>query len=107
MTPAESRPRVVVRFAAESELLVSGMLAGGRELANQPAVVDAPRGNGHVVMFANNPMWRNETQGSYSLLLNAILNWDHLSAGLPPAPQPANRPNTRPGEEIEEEEQIQ
>ena len=43
----EMRPRIVVRFAAdEKDLLVSGMLAGGRELANRPAVVDVPRGQG-------------------------------------------------------------
>jgi hypothetical protein len=84
--PAEMRPRVVVRFAAENDLLVSGMLAGGSELANQSAVVDVPRGKGHVVMFANNPMWRNETQGSYFLLFNAMLNYDHLAAGVEAAP---------------------
>ena len=84
--PPEMRPRVVLRFAAENDLLVSGMLAGGSELANQAAVVDVPRGKGHVVMFANNPMWRNETQGSYFLLFNAMLNYDHLAAGVQAAP---------------------
>jgi len=49
-------------------LLVSGMLSGGRELANRPVVVDVPRGRGHVLLFANNPIWRNATQGSYFLL---------------------------------------
>ena len=80
-TPPELQPRVVIRFAAESDLLISGMLAGGRALANAPAVVDVPRGNGHILMFANNPMWRNETQGSYFLLFNAMLNFDHLGVG--------------------------
>jgi hypothetical protein len=87
-TPPELQPRVVVRFAAESDLLISGMLAGGRALANAPAVVDVPRGSGHILMFANNPMWRNETQGSYFLLFNAILNFDHLGVGRT-AQQPA------------------
>jgi hypothetical protein len=89
--PPEMRPRVVVRFAAENDLLVSGMLAGGSELANQAAVVDVPRGKGHVVMFANNPMWRNETQGSYFLLFNAMLNYDHLAAGVQAAPAGGGR----------------
>ncbi len=84
--PPELRPRIVVRFAPESELFVSGMLAGARPLANSPAVVDVPRGKGHVLMFANNPMWRNETQGSYFLLFNAMLNFDHLSAGVQATP---------------------
>jgi len=33
------------------------------------------------VLFANNPMWRQETQGSFMLVLNAALNFDHLDAG--------------------------
>lgn len=81
LPPPNTRPRVVLRFAPERELLVSGMLAGGAELANRPAVVDVPVGKGHVVFFANNPMWRMETQGSFFLLFNAALHFDHLDAG--------------------------
>ena len=81
--PPEMRPRVVLRFADERDLLVSGMLAGGSELAGKPAVLDVPVGKGHVVMFANNPMWRHETHGSFSLLFNAALNFDHLHVGRP------------------------
>jgi hypothetical protein len=80
--PANQRPRIVLRFASdEKNLLISGMLAGGSELANAPAVVDVPVGQGHVVMFANNPMWRHQTQGSFFLIFNAALNYDHLNAG--------------------------
>ena len=88
----EMRPRVIVRFAAEEkDLLVSGMLAGGRELTGKPAVIDVPRGKGHILMFAINPMWRHETQGSYFLLYNAMLNFDHLDVGRS-APGRATRP---------------
>jgi hypothetical protein len=92
--PPELRPRVILRFAPESDLLVSGELAGGSELANQPAVVDLPVGKGHILFFANNPMWRNETQGSYFLLFNAALNFDHLGAGR-------SAPTRRDGEKKE------
>ncbi|HXM36430.1 MAG TPA: hypothetical protein VN920_14650, partial [Pyrinomonadaceae bacterium] len=79
-TPVNQRPRVVLRFSAdEKNLLVSGMLAGGSELANAPAVIDVPVGRGHVVMFANNPMWRHQTQGSFFLIFNAALNFDSLN----------------------------
>ena len=74
-------PRVVVKFVEEKDLLVSGTLAGGRELAGKPVVVDVPRGKGHVLMFAINPMWRDETQGSYFLLFNAMMNFASLSVG--------------------------
>ena len=70
MTPSEAK-----------ELLVSGMLGGGAALAKKPAVVDVPVGKGHYVLFANNPVWRASTQGSYSLLFNAMLHFDNLSAG--------------------------
>jgi hypothetical protein len=75
------QPRVILRFADEKDLLVSGMLTGGSELAGKPAVIDCQKGKGHVLMFANNPMWRSETHGSYFLLFNAMLNFQHLDAG--------------------------
>ena len=77
---AEDRPRVIVSFASKADqLLLSGMLDGGDELAGKPVVIDAPRGRGHVILFASNPMWRQNTQGSYALVMNAIMNWDRLS----------------------------
>ena len=79
MTRPEDRPRVVVSFAKQADhLLLSGMLDNGDELAGKPVVIDAPRGRGHVLLFANNPMWRQNTQGSYALVMNAIMNWDRL-----------------------------
>jgi len=79
--PKDQQPRVVLRFATEKDLLLSGMITGGNEIAEKPAVVDVPHGKGHVVLFANNPMWRGETMGSYFLVFNAMLNFDHLDAG--------------------------
>jgi len=81
LPPPGMTPRVVVKFADEKDLLVSGMLAGGRELAGKPVVVDVPRGKGHILLFANNPMWRDETQGSYFLLFNAMMNFASLGVG--------------------------
>ena len=79
--PPAARPRVVLRYANANELLVSGLLDGGADLAQHPAVIDAPFGEGHVVLFSNNPFWRAETKGSYFLVFNAILNFDSLNAG--------------------------
>jgi hypothetical protein len=82
--PPNQRPRVVMRFASdEKNLLISGMLAGGSELANAPAVIDVPVGKGHVVMFATNPMWRHQTQGAFFLIWNAALNFDSLDTDRP------------------------
>ena len=82
--PKDEQPRVVLRFAPEKELLLSGMITGGNEIAEKPAVVDVPHGKGHIVLFANNPMWRHETMGSFFLVFNAMMNFDHLNAGSAP-----------------------
>ncbi len=76
---AAQRARVIVRFTPRVDsLLVSGLLDNGAEMAGRGAVVDAPVGKGHVVMFGIRPMWRYETQGSYAMVLNAMLNWNAL-----------------------------
>jgi len=79
--PAEQFPRVILRFADAKSLLVSGLLDGAPELAEKPAVVDVPDGQGHILLFATNPMWRNEDSGSFFLLFNAMLNYRHLDVG--------------------------
>jgi hypothetical protein len=74
------RARTILRFHEKADsLLVSGLLVGGDELAGKAAVVDAPLGSGHVVLFGIRPMWRWESQGSFALALNAISNWNNLS----------------------------
>jgi hypothetical protein len=79
--PPDQRPRVALRFADQSQLLVSGLLQGGGDIAQRPAVVDVPVEKGHLVLFANNPLWRGSTVGSYGMVWNAILSFDNLNAG--------------------------
>jgi hypothetical protein len=79
--PPAERPRVILRYADTRDLLVSGLVENGGEIAQHAAVVDVPVEKGHVVAFSNNPMWRGETEGSYFLVFNAILNFDQLNAG--------------------------
>ncbi|MBI3262744.1 MAG: hypothetical protein HYZ58_06295 [Acidobacteria bacterium] len=81
ITPPEFRPRVALRFSDQNELLVSGLLEGGGEIAQRAALVDVPVDKGHVVLFANNPIYRGETIGSYFMVFNALLNFDNLNAG--------------------------
>jgi hypothetical protein len=81
LIPPAQRPRVVLRWGNAAELLVSGLLDGGDELAQHAAIIDSPLERGHVVLFAMNPFWRGQTSGSYSLVFNTILNFDNLNAG--------------------------
>jgi hypothetical protein len=84
--PAATGPRVVVSFPTNpSEMLLSGTLVGGESLAGRAQVIDAPLGDGHVVMFAIRPFWRWQTHGTYTMGFNAILHWNDLKAGRPGA----------------------
>ncbi len=89
----EARPRVLMSFTAKpDDMLLSGMLSGGQALAGKPLVLDVSLGQGHIVMFALRPFWRWQTQGTYFLGFNAILNWNHLDAGKPEPRQGRQRP---------------
>jgi hypothetical protein len=77
-----ARTRVVLQFPANpTDMLLSGTLEGGAALSNRAQLVDESIGTGHLVMFAIRPFWRWQTQGTFALGFNAILNWNHLSAG--------------------------
>ncbi len=78
LIPAEFRPRVIIHYSAAKDLLLSGLLENGEPIAERPAVVQARFGQGDVLLFANNPVYRGETIGSYALVFNAILNFGHL-----------------------------
>jgi hypothetical protein len=74
--------RVVMQFPDKpGDILLSGALSGGEALTKRALALDVPLGKGHVVMFALRPFWRWQTQGTYALGFNTLLNWDHLDAG--------------------------
>jgi len=79
--PPAQRARVILRYADKDDLLISGLVEGGDEVAQHPAVIDVPSGAGHIVLFSINPIYRGETRGTYALVLNTILNFDSLDAG--------------------------
>jgi hypothetical protein len=91
LIPLAERPRVIFRYGGSDDdatsdtgdgaLLVSGLLDHGDEIAEHASVIDVPAGQGHIVLFSTNPIYRGETVGNYSLVLNAILNFDNLNAG--------------------------
>ncbi len=82
VTPGpDASTRVVMRFPDKaSDMLLSGTLAGGDVLADRAQLVDESIGKGHIVMFAFRPFWRWQTQGTFAMGFNAIVNWDHLDA---------------------------
>lgn len=89
--PAPLRPEVVLRFSEAKDLLLSGLLDKPGSIAEHAIVVDAHLGEGNVLLFANNPVYRGETIGDYPLVFNAIMNFSHLGhAASNAAPAPAS-----------------
>ncbi|HZS59095.1 MAG TPA: M14 family zinc carboxypeptidase [Gemmatimonadaceae bacterium] len=74
------RAKVILRYYPRPDsLLLSGLMAGAPELIGKAALVDAPVGKGHMVLFGIRPLWRWESQGTFAIVLNAMANWDHLT----------------------------
>jgi hypothetical protein len=77
--PEQSRPDVILRFSDSKTLLLDGLLDKAGSIAEHAVVVDAHLGQGNVLLFGNNPVYRGETIGTYALVFNAILNYQHLA----------------------------
>lgn len=78
--PPRYRPKVILRLTDAKTLLLSGLLDKPASIAERAIVVDAHLGSGDVLLFANNPVYRGETVGSYPLVFNALMNFGQLSA---------------------------
>jgi hypothetical protein len=77
--PLQSRPEVILRFSEGKTLLLDGLLDKASSIAEHAVVVNAHLGQGSVLLFGNNPIYRGETIGTYALVFNAIMNHDHLA----------------------------
>ena len=67
------RPTAVVARYADRDVRVAGFLTGPEHMAGRPAMVEVPVGSGQVVLFGFSPQRRAQTDGTFKLLLNAIL----------------------------------
>ena len=87
------KPQVIARFVGGETGVLSGVMRGAEQIRNRPMIVDAPSGKGHVLLFANNPIYRWQTFGEYSMVFNALMFWNDLPAETPQAPKPATVAN--------------
>ncbi len=94
--PDDEDYRVPVKYAAGSELLLSGAARSAGSLAEDPAIYSTPLGEGHVVIFGFDALHRHQNHGNHALVWNAILNWNDLEVGQQEdgadavAPEPMN-----------------
>jgi len=78
----EREKYVVLRYAKEGDLCLSGIVKNQNEIKGKAAILDVPIGEGHIVLFTFNPFWRDLNHGNYMFVFNAILNHNDFNAGL-------------------------
>ncbi|HEU5218903.1 MAG TPA: hypothetical protein VFU23_09600, partial [Gemmatimonadales bacterium] len=74
---------VLARYVGGNASVLSGLMVGADSLRNRPFAVDIPRayhGNGRVILFSNNPIYRWQNHGEFNMVFNSILNWNDVVA---------------------------
>ena len=65
-------------------------MVGADNIKGRAFAVDVPRaynGNGRVIVFANNPVYRWQNHGEFNMVFNSIINWNDVpSAALKVTP---------------------
>lgn len=72
---------VLARYVGGDDSILSGLMTGGDGLKNRPFVVDIPeayRGQGRVILYSNNPIYRWQNHGEFNMIFNAVMNWNDL-----------------------------
>ncbi|SPF40268.1 Peptidase M14, carboxypeptidase A [Candidatus Sulfopaludibacter sp. SbA4] len=68
----ETQLPVVARYP-DSGVLASGWLVGEKVIAGKAALIDAPTGSGHVVLFGMRPQYRAQSYLTFKMLFNALV----------------------------------
>jgi len=74
-SPAWEMPegaQVVAKYPGQG-ILASGWLLGEKYLVNQAALLDAPVGKGHMILFGMRPQYRGQSYQNFKLLFNALV----------------------------------
>jgi hypothetical protein len=75
---ADGRDRGIAVYP-ENRVLASGWLLGEKYLARRAAIVDAPVGSGHVILFGVRPQYRAQSYQAFKLFFNALLYFEQVS----------------------------
>lgn len=81
-SPAWDTDLPVVARYPDSHLLASGWIVGEKVIAGKAALIDAPMGSGHVVLFGMRPQYRAQSYLTFKMFFNALVR------GRAPAPDP-------------------
>jgi hypothetical protein len=92
--PPTKRDEMLMEFPGGKAGVLSGLMTTPEEIKHRPAIIDEPLGEGRILMFATNPVYRDQTFGEYRMLYNALFNYRNLDLGVeapPPAPEPETK----------------
>jgi hypothetical protein len=80
---------VLAQYVGGDASVLSGLMVGADNIRGRAFAVDVPKahnGNGRVLMFANNPIYRWQNHGEFNMIFNSIMNWNDVPAAAPLAP---------------------
>ena len=72
---------VLARYVGGTASVISGLMEGADSLKLKPFAVDIPRayhGQGRVLLFSNNPIYRWQNHGEFNMVFNSLLNWNDV-----------------------------
>jgi hypothetical protein len=73
LVPSDFMGKVqILATIAQKDVLRNGVIRGERYLEGTPCVLRAPYGRGEVIMYSFSPQFRNQQEGTYKLLFNAL-----------------------------------
>lgn len=69
------RDRAIASYP-DTQILASGWLLGEKHLARRAAIVDAPLGSGHIILFGIRPQYRAQSYQAFKLFFNSLLYFE-------------------------------
>ncbi len=69
---------VMMQFVGGQGAVLSGLMNGADQIRDRPAIVNMPVGQGRLLMFSTNPVYRWQNHGEFNMVFNALMNYDDL-----------------------------